>query len=151
MASDLAVNTSNSNSTQSVPSFSTSMVDKSVNNPYFLPVTESPRIILTSHPLTGPENCMSWTRSVFLALSAKFGFVNGSIPELDPSSLLFNTWSRCNTIVLSWLTNSLSMELKASVMYINIAKDLWNDLRDMLSQGNTSRLFELQKEISHLS
>ena len=90
---------------------------------------------------------------MFLALSArnKFSFVNGLILKLDPSSPLFNSWSRCNTMVLSWLTNSLSMELKASVMYINTAKDLWIDLKDKLSQGNTSRLFELQKEISHLS
>ena len=63
---------------------------------------------------------------MFLALSArnKFSFVNGLILKLDPSSPLFNSWSRCNTMVLSWLTNSLSMELKASVMYINTAKDL---------------------------
>ena len=64
---------------------------------------------------------------------------------------MFNSWSRCNTIVLSWLTNTLSMELKASVMYINTVKDLWIDLKDRLSQGNTPRLFELQKEISRLS
>ena len=129
------------------------MADESTNNPYFLPTTENPGIILTSQPLIGPENYMSWTRSVFLALSArnKFGFVNDSIPEPNPFSPLFNTWSRCNTTVLSWLTNTLSLELKASVMYINTANDLWNDLRDRLSQGNTPRLFELQKEISHLS
>ena len=88
---------------------------------------------------------MSWARSVFLALSArnKFGFVNGSVTETNPSSPFFNSWSRCNTTVLSWLTNSLSMELKASVMYINIARDLWIDLKDRLSQGNTPRLFAL--------
>ena len=28
---------------------------------------------------------------------------------------------------------------------------LWIDLKDRLSQGNTPRLFKLQKEISHLS
>ena len=96
---------------------------------------------------------MSWARSVFLALSSrnKFGFVNGSITEPDPNSPLFNSWSHCNTIVLSWLTNSLSMELKASVMYINNVRDLWIDLKDRISQGNTPRLFKIEKEISHLS
>ena len=69
------------------------MVDESVNNPFFLPANENPGLVLTSQPLTGLENYMSWARSVFLALSArnKFGFVNGSIPELDPSSPLFNS------------------------------------------------------------
>ena len=77
--------------------------------------------------------------------------MNGSITELDSSSPLFNSWSRCNTTILSWLTNSLSVELKASVMYINNAKDLWFNLKDRFSQGTTPRLFELEKEISHLS
>ncbi|XP_057953856.1 uncharacterized protein LOC131148133 [Malania oleifera] len=111
---------------QSVSNSSTTLVDEYANNPYFLPANENPGFVLTSQPLIGPENYMSWARSVFLALSSrnKFGFVNGSIAEPDLSSRLFNSWSRCNTTVLSWLTNSLSMELKASVMYINNAKDL---------------------------
>ncbi|XP_023888369.1 uncharacterized mitochondrial protein AtMg00810-like [Quercus suber] len=95
---------------------------------------------------------MTWARSVFLALSSrnKFGFVNGSISEPDPTSPLFNSWNRCNITILSWLTNSLSPDLKASVIYINSAKDLWIDLKNRLSQDNTPRLFKLQKEISHL-
>ncbi|KAL0015532.1 hypothetical protein SO802_002601 [Lithocarpus litseifolius] len=137
----------------SVPSSSAVMANESTNNHFVLPANENPGLVLTSQPLIGLENYMSWARSVFLALSArnKFGFVNESIPKPDSSSPLFNSWSRCNTTVLSWLTNSLSMELKASVMYINTAKDLWIDLKDRLSQGNTPRLFELQKEICHLS
>ena len=152
MASDSTANQAQS-STQSVPSPSTTMADESANNPYFLPAIESPGIVLTSQPLTGPENYLSWTSSVFLVLSSrnKFGFVNGSIPQPDLTSPLYNSWSRCNTTVLSWLTNSLSMDLKASVMYINTARDLWIDLRDRLSQGNTPRQFELQKEIACLS
>ena len=118
----------------------------------FLPANESLGLILTSQHLTGPKNYMTWARSVFLALSSinKFGFVNGSIPEPNPTSPLFNSWNICNTTILSWLTNSLSPYLKASVMYINSAKDLWIDLKNRLSQDNTPRLFELQKEISHL-
>ncbi|XP_075665239.1 uncharacterized protein LOC142634877 [Castanea sativa] len=136
-----------------MPASSTTIVDEYANNPYFLPANENPGFILTSQPLTGLENYMSWARSLFLALSStnKFGFVNVSITEPDPNSPLFNSWSRCNTIVLSWLTNSLSLELKVSVMYINNAKDLWIDLKDRLSQGNTPRMFQLEKEISHLS
>ncbi|XP_075663333.1 uncharacterized protein LOC142632900 [Castanea sativa] len=115
--------------------------------------TESLGIVLTSQSLNGPENYLSWARSVFLALSSqnKFGFVNGLIPQPDPTSPLYNSWSRCNTTMFSWLTNSLSLDLKASVMYISTARDLWIDLRDRLSQGNTPRQFELQKEIAHLS
>ena len=148
----MASNSSSAPSSSSTPTASAAMGNVSANNPYFLPANENPSLILTSQPLIGPENYMTWARSMFLALSSrnKFGFVNGSISELDPTSPLFNSWNRCNTTILSWLTNSLNPDLKASVMYINSTKDLWIDLKNRLSQDNTPRLFELQKEISYL-
>nr|XP_023894291.1 uncharacterized protein LOC112006230 [Quercus suber] len=116
---------STTNPSQFVPNSSTTITDGYANNPYFLPTNENP--------------------------GNKFGFFNGSITEPDPSSPSFNSWSHCNTTILSWLTNFLSVGLKASVMYINNANNLWFHLKDRLSQGNTPRLFELEKEISHLS
>ena len=76
-----------------MPSSSAAMADESSNNPFFLPVNENLGLILTSQPLTGPKNYMSWARSVFLALSCrnKFSFVDGSIPEPDSSSPLYNS------------------------------------------------------------
>ena len=148
----MASNSSSAPSSSSTPTGSAAIANESTNNSYFLPPNENPGLILTSQPLTGPENYMTWARSMFLALSFrnKFGLVNGSILEPNPTSPLFNSWNRCNTMIFSWLTNSLSPDLKASVMYINFAKDLWIDLKNRLSQDNTPRLFELQKEISHL-
>ena len=148
----MASDSSSAPSSSFTPTASAAMADESTNNPFFLPANENPSLILISQPLTSPENYMTWVKSVFLALSSrnKFGFVNGSFSEPDSTSPLFNSWNRCNTTILSWLTNSLSPDLKASVIYINSAKDLWIDLKNRLSQDNTPRLFELKKEISHL-
>ncbi|XP_075674989.1 uncharacterized protein LOC142644217 [Castanea sativa] len=148
----MASTSSSAPSSSSAPIARAAIADESANNPFFLPTNENFGLILTSQPLTGPENNMTWARSVFLALSSrnKFGFVNGSISKPDPTSPLFNSWNRCNTTILSWLTNLLSPDLKASVIYINSAKDLWIDLKNRLSQDNTPRLFEVQMEISHL-
>ena len=152
MASDSITNTQ-SQTSHSVLASSATIADEYANNPFFLLANENPGLMLTSQPLTSPKNYMSWARSVFLALSSrnKFGFMDGSITEPDSSSSLYYSWSRCNTAMLSWLTNSLSLDLKANVMYINNARDLWIDLKDRLSHGNTTRLFELRKEISHLA
>ena len=148
-----STNNTQSQSAHSVPASSATIADEYANNPFFLPTNENPGLMLTSKPLTGPKNYMSWARFVFLALSSKnkFGFVDGSIVEPDSSSSLYNSLSRCNTTILSWLTKSLSLDLKASVMYINNGKDLWIDLKDRLSQGSTPRSFELGKEIAHLA
>ena len=71
----------------------------------------------------------------------------------DPSSPLFNAGNRSNTTILSWLTNSLSKEIAASVIYIyiNTARDLWIDMRDRFAQGNVPRPLELPKEIARFS
>ena len=141
----MASDSTSAPSSSSAPTGSAAMADESANNPFFLPANENPGLVLTSQPLVGPENYMTWARSVFLALSSrnKFGFVNGSISKPDPTSPFFNSWNRCNTTILSGMTNSLSPDLKASVMYINSARDLWIDLKNRLSQDNTPRLFEL--------
>ena len=114
-------------------SFSTSIADKFAKNSYFQPVGEKIQglyLQVASQPLIGTKNYPSWARFVFLALSArnKFGFVNGLIPIPNLSSPLFNSWCRCNTMVLSWLVDSLNKEIGASVMYINATRDLWIDL-----------------------
>ncbi|XP_075080013.1 uncharacterized protein LOC142165336 [Nicotiana tabacum] len=39
-------------------------------------------------------------------------------------------WTRCNDMVTSWLLNSLSKEIAASVLYSKSAQALWTDLED---------------------
>jgi hypothetical protein len=51
-------------------------------------------------------------------------------------------------MVLSWILNSVSKDIAASVIYINSADDMWNDLNDRFSQKNGPRIFQLQKAIS---
>ena len=106
------------------------MDDTNPKSPYFLPSVDNPGIILVSQPLLGPENYSTWARAIFLSLSGrnKFGFLNGSFPMLDLSSPLLDAWNRANTSILPWLTNSLSKDIAASVMYINTTRDLWIDM-----------------------
>ena len=89
----MALDPSSAPSSSSTPTGSAAMADESANNPFFLPANENPGLILTLQPLVGPENYMTWARSVFLALSSrnKFGFVNGSISEPNPTSPFFNS------------------------------------------------------------
>ena len=68
-----------------------------------------------------------------MALTAKnkIGFVNGVIVQpQDESSPAYNAWMRCNTMVISWLLNSLSKERASSVIYATTGKEIWEDLRE---------------------
>uniref|UniRef100_A0A2N9EDL8 Integrase catalytic domain-containing protein n=1 Tax=Fagus sylvatica TaxID=28930 RepID=A0A2N9EDL8_FAGSY len=125
-----------------------SIVDN--GSPYYLNNGDNPGIRLVTKPLTG-DNYHSWRRSMTMALSAKhkLGFVTGTVPQPeDPSDPLFEIWTRCNDLVLSWLTNCLAEHIAASVIYVNTAKGVWDDLQERYSQGNGTRVFHLKQAIS---
>uniref|UniRef100_A0A2N9GFH3 Integrase catalytic domain-containing protein n=1 Tax=Fagus sylvatica TaxID=28930 RepID=A0A2N9GFH3_FAGSY len=92
--------------------------------------------------------------SMIMALTAKnkVGFINGTISApVDQSLPSFNLWTRCNTMVISWLLNSVSKEIASSVIYANTAQEMWEDLKERFAQGNGPRIFEIQKAISSLT
>uniref|UniRef100_A0A2N9H9X1 Reverse transcriptase Ty1/copia-type domain-containing protein n=1 Tax=Fagus sylvatica TaxID=28930 RepID=A0A2N9H9X1_FAGSY len=91
---------------------------------------------------------------MIMALTAKnkVGFINGTISApVDQSLPSFNLWTRCNTMVISWLLNLVSKEIASSVIYANTAQEMWEDLKERFAQGNGPRIFEIQKAISSLT
>lgn len=125
----------------------TSASDDSTS-PYFIHHSDSPGIVLVSQLLTG-DNFVSWSRAIVIALSVKnkFGFVDGSIPKPDESDLqLLASWKRNNNIVISWILNSVSKEISASIIFAESA-DIWEDLKDRFQQSNGPRIFQLRREL----
>ncbi|KAL5537488.1 hypothetical protein UlMin_045929 [Ulmus minor] len=113
------------------------------SNPYYLHHSDSPGQILVSQQLTG-ENYTSWSRAMLIALSVKnkLGFVDGSIAEPPSTDAnLFNSWIRNNNMVISWILNSISKEISASVMFASSAGEIWLDLKDRFQQKNGPRIF----------
>lgn len=65
---------------------------------------------------------------IALSVKNKLGFIGGSILKPPESDLnLTNVWMRNNNIVISWLLNSVSKDISASVLFAESAADLWND------------------------
>jgi hypothetical protein len=63
------------------------------------------------------------------------------------AKLDFIAWNRCNQLVSSWLLNSVSPSIAQSVVFLENAIDIWNELRERFSQGDLVRISELQQEI----
>jgi hypothetical protein len=120
-------------------------------NPLFLHNGDNPGNPLVSQLLTG-ENYYTWSRSMLMALTAKNKvlFINGGLPKPDPASPEFLPWMRCNNMVLSWIINSVSKEISISIICVDTAEAMWNDLKDRFSQQNGPRIFQIQKSISDL-
>ena len=53
-------------------------------------------------------------------------------------------------MVGTWLPNSVSSKLQASIIYEDIALEIWNDLKNHFAQTHGPRVFNVQKEISEL-
>ncbi|KAG5525480.1 hypothetical protein RHGRI_017668 [Rhododendron griersonianum] len=54
-------------------------------------------------------------------------------------------------MVTSWLFNSLSKDLAASVIYSESAQAMWKDLKERFSQTNAPHLFQIEREIHDLA
>ena len=101
-------------------------------NPYFLSSSENPGSILVTQPLLGMRNYQSWSRAMILALTAKkkIGFVNGKIIKPDLDSPLYEDWESCNTMVSSWMINSMHVDVSSSIMYCETAREMWIELQN---------------------
>jgi len=55
------------------------------------------------------QNFQRWSKSVKIALRSKgkLGFVDGSCKRPAENTPQFNQWIRCDSMVLSWLLNSM--------------------------------------------
>lgn len=51
-------------------------------------------------------------------------------------------------MVISWILNSVSTEIRNSIVYLPTTKHMWDDLAARYSQSNVPQLFYLRKEIS---
>ncbi|XP_052205378.1 uncharacterized protein LOC127810140 isoform X2 [Diospyros lotus] len=54
-------------------------------------------------------------------------------------------------MVISWILNSVSKEISASLIFSNSAFDIWTDLKERFQQSSGPRIFQLRRELMNLS
>lgn len=80
---------------------------------------------LVSAQMNG-ENYLSWSKSIIIALRAKdkLSFIDGKIKPLKLDFGNFKKWQKADSMVISWILNSLTKELAGSFIYNPFAKIL---------------------------
>ncbi|XP_073037030.1 uncharacterized protein [Primulina eburnea] len=143
-------NQANNQATQSSTLMSRNHVEDS-SSPFYLQNGDHPGLVLVSHQLTG-NNFNTWNRAMIMALTAKnkLGFVDRTIVQPPPDDLLYGAWLRCNSMVISWILNSVSRDIADSLMYIPTASEMWIDLRDRFLQSNAPRIFQIKRLLTDL-
>nr|KYP62458.1 hypothetical protein KK1_016991 [Cajanus cajan] len=98
------------------------------SNPYFLHPGENPALVLVT-PLLSDTNFQQWKHDMLVALETKNKehFILGKIPCPDSKDPLHEAWRRCNKMVMSWLTRSMTSDIKQSVMWMDTAAEIWKD------------------------
>ncbi|XP_016487567.1 uncharacterized protein LOC107807658 [Nicotiana tabacum] len=121
------------------------------NSPFYLHASDNPGMLLTSCLLDG-TNYATWCRAMKNALRPKnkLGFVNGSITKPKDGTLEANSWETCNSMIISWIFNSLDKGLHSRIAYAETAREVWVDLEERFSQGMAPRIYQIKRDISML-
>ncbi|CAA7017958.1 unnamed protein product [Microthlaspi erraticum] len=124
----------------------------SVHSPYYLTSGDNPGHSIISEVLDG-TNYDNWRIAMNIALDAKnkLAFIDGSIARPSESDQLFRIWSRCNSMVKSWILNSVSKEIYKSILRFNDASEIWKDHSTRFHITSLPRSYQLSQQIWSLN
>ncbi|KAL9659125.1 hypothetical protein QQ045_018652 [Rhodiola kirilowii] len=76
-------------------------------------------------------------------------FVKGDFPK--PADAYQRAhWDKCNNVVLTWISNSVSKEIAASIVHYTDSHVAWEDLYERIAGSVDSSLFAVRQEIAEL-
>ncbi|KAJ0808240.1 putative RNA-directed DNA polymerase [Helianthus annuus] len=124
-----------------------------IGDPLYLHPSDSSSLTIVNMKLKGTENYSVWSSAMKLALEAKnkFGFVNGKCEKPKDNEVLAAQWDRCNSVVLTWLLNSVSEELFLGQVFSKLASEVWTDLKETYDKVDGSVVYDLYKRINCIS
>ncbi|KAL0366821.1 UNVERIFIED_CONTAM: Retrovirus-related Pol polyprotein from transposon RE1 [Sesamum radiatum] len=114
--------------------------------------SDHPGIVLVSAPLTG-NNYLNWSFGIKRALSAKMklGFIDGTSVKPNAGHPHFEQWIRVDSMVTTWILNSISKDIVEAFMYTKSSRNHWLDLEQRYGECNGPQLYQLQREICSMT
>ncbi|RVW95345.1 hypothetical protein CK203_034218 [Vitis vinifera] len=89
------------------------------------------------------ENFIQWAQSVriFICGKGKEEYLTGAIVQPKEDDPGYRTWKLENSMVMSWLINSMTNDIGENFMYYGTAKEIWDAARETYSNiDNTSAI-----------
>ena len=118
-------------------------------SPYDITSLDNPGILITQVQLKG-DNYEEWARSFRTALRArkKFGFIDGAIPRPAENSNDLEDWWTINSLLVSWIRNTIEPMLRSTISHVEVAETLWTDIKDRFSVTNGPRIQQLKFDLA---
>ncbi|RVW67457.1 Retrovirus-related Pol polyprotein from transposon TNT 1-94 [Vitis vinifera] len=107
---------------------------------------------ITGHKLNG-QNFIQWAQSVriFICGKGKEEYLTGAIVQPKEDDPGYRTWKLENSMVMSWLINSMTNDIGENFMYYGTAKEIWDAARETyFNIDNTSAIFEIKSILQDL-
>ncbi|KAK1412979.1 hypothetical protein QVD17_34637 [Tagetes erecta] len=119
-------------------------------DPLYLHSSDTNNLSIIHMKLTGTENYAMWASSMELALLVKnkTGFIDKSCVKPTDNPSLTKQWERCNSVVLSWILNSISEELYVGQIFSKVASEVWDELKETYNKIDGSIIYNLHRQIN---
>ncbi|XP_072077788.1 uncharacterized protein [Arachis hypogaea] len=118
-------------------------------SPYDLSVSDDPGNVITQVQLRG-ENYEEWARAVKVSLRArrKWGFLDGTHKKPQEGASEMEDWWTVQSMLVSWVMNTIEPRLRSTISYTEDAKDLWEEIKERFSIVNGPRIQQLKAELA---
>ena len=117
-----------------------------LQNSLLLYPSKGPGLLAIQEKLIGTWNYRSWRREVEIGLATKrkLGFFKELLRDDPVKADMLDTY---NSMVIVWLTNSMTDSITKSMVFLNSALNIWIQLERRFSLSNGSRKYQINKEI----
>ena len=106
---------------------------------------------ITGHKLNS-QNYIEWSQSIlmFICRKGKDDYLIGLTTAPSTTDLNYKISKVENSMVMSWLINSMTNETGVDFMYYETAKEIWDAAKQSYNNENASQLFEVKGMIHDL-
>ncbi|RVW67782.1 hypothetical protein CK203_062451 [Vitis vinifera] len=111
--------------------------------------SDSSPILITGHKLNG-HNYLQWSQSVLLFIcgKGKDEYLTGEAAMPETTEPSFRKWKIENSMIMSWLINSMNNDIGENFLLFGTAKDIWDAAKETyLSSENISELFQVESAL----
>jgi len=117
-------------------------------SPYDLNSNNNSRNIITQVQLRG-ENYEEWARAMQTSLHArrKWRFVEGIVERPKEGTTKLEDWWTVQSMLISWILNTIEPRLRSTISYAENAKELWSDIQERFSIANGPRIHQFKSEL----
>lgn len=84
-----------------------------------------------------------------LRARGKWGFIEGIVKKPDDASPEIEDWWTVQSMLITWIMNTIEPSLRSTVLYFDTAKELWDDVRERFSITNGPRIQQLKSELAY--